>query len=79
MIRALILWLAKRLLAKYVSGALAGRLVDAASQAFDEIKAKGEDAVATDGQSAKPRIVLRPHDPGAVPVTIEDIARGHQS
>jgi hypothetical protein len=73
MIRAAIVWLAKRLLAKYVSAALAGRIVDAASAAFDEIKAKGDDAVKVDGSAERPQISLRPHDAGAKPVQLDEM------
>lgn len=76
MIRAIILWFARRLLSKYVSAAVAGQLVDAASAAYDEIKARGEEGVTVEGKGDKARLVIRPHDPGAIPVTIEDIYRG---
>lgn len=75
MIRALILWFAKRLLAKYVSGPLAERIVAAASAAFDEIKARGENA---EGAAKAADAILPPNHPDRK-LTVEDIARGNPS
>ena len=60
MIRSIILWFARRVLAKYVSAAVAGRIVEAASAAYDEIKAKGGGAVMTDGNgvATTPFVIL---------------------
>lgn len=64
MIRALILWFVRRLLSKYLGAAVAGQIAEAAGQLYDRIRENGGDA-----------IVVRPADPGAKPVTLDDILK----
>lgn len=78
MIRALIAWALKSWLAKSLPKS-AALVTSAILSTLDEIRERGEDAVVVDKSGARPRVLFKPADPGAKPVSLDDILKSENN
>lgn len=78
MIRSLIGWAIQTWLSRSLPRSAAA-ITKALLLALDEMRERGENGVTVEGTKDRPRIVIHPHDPGAKPVTLDDILRGDQA
>lgn len=72
MIRAIIGWAIQSWLSKSLpkSAALVTKTLLAV---LDEVRERGEESVTIEGTSERPRVIFHPHDPGAKPLSLDDI------
>jgi hypothetical protein len=77
-IRSLVAWALKKWLSQYLPKK-SEAFVDALLDAIDDFKSRGDDAVIVDTSGAKPRVLIKPADPGAKPVSLDDILRSENN